>query len=197
MWVTIVPHNPQWPSDFLKIKSELSDALKDVSYISIEHVGSTSVPGLAAKPIIDIDIVVARQNVEKAIAACGAIGYEYMDQWGIPDRHALRAPLQEPTRNLYVCVEGCIALRNHIAVRDLLRKDADLRAEYAAVKMELAEREVADIDEYCEGKNQILGKILERAGIGAQELAEVERMNTNQSGSRDSYHRPEGDKIVG
>ena len=178
MRVIVEPYNPQWASDFLKIKSDLTEALKATSYISIEHVGSTSVPGLAAKPIIDIDIIVKRHDVEGAIDACTTAGYDYMGEWGIPDRHALRAPSNLPVRNLYVCVEGCLALRNHIAVRDLLKADAGLRDEYAAVKFELADRDVADVDEYCDGKNKVLGKILKRAGILREELDSVEQMNT-------------------
>ena len=178
MRVIVQPYSSQWAFDFLKIKSELTEALKATSYVSIEHVGSTSVPGLAAKPIIDIDIVVKRQDVKGAIDACRAAGYDYMGEWGIPDRHALRAPLALPVRNLYVCVEGCLALKNHIAVRDLLMADAQLRDEYAAVKFELADRDVADVDEYCEGKNNILRKILKKAGIRREEVEAVEQMNT-------------------
>ena len=87
-------------------------------------------------------------------------------------------PGQEPAINLYVCVEGCLALRNHIAVRNLLRNDESLREEYAAVKRELARREWDNIAAYGEAKNQILGKILGRAGIGKAELAAIEEVNT-------------------
>lgn len=85
---------------------------------------------------------------------------------------------QEPAINLYVCVEGCLALRNHIAVRDVLRNDEALCEEYAAVKRELAGREWENIIAYCEAKNQILGKILGRAGIGEAELAVIQKVNT-------------------
>lgn len=178
MQVVLEPFNPGWASDFLKIKSELIEALKAVSYQSIEHVGSTSVPGLVAKPIIDIDIIVARQKVQDAISACKAIGYEYNGEWGVPDRHALRAPSKSPVRNLYVCVEGCFALRNHLAVRDILKLDESLRKEYAAVKVQLAGQELSNIDEYCEGKNEIVRKILEKAGIWKEKPAMIEPLNT-------------------
>ena len=178
MRVVLEPYNPRWVSDFLEIKSELTEALKAVSYHSIEHIGSTSVPCLVAKPIIDVDIVVARQNVQDAVSACKAIGYEYMGEWGVPDRHALRAPSKSPVRNLYVCVEGCFALRNHLAGRDSLKLDKGLRNEYATVKAQLASHEISDMDEYSEGKDEIVGKILEKAGFRREEPAMNERMNT-------------------
>ena len=181
MRVLVEPYNLRWSADFLEIRAQLISALKEVQYISIEHVGSTSVPGLAAKPIIDIDIIVARQDIEAAISACKFIGYDYMGEWGIPDRHALRASSLQPPRNLYVCVEGCLALRNHIAVRDILRVDRSLREAYAALKLDLATQEWADENEYCEAKSVMLGKILRQAGIQDQELAEVERVNDRAS----------------
>ena len=178
MRIVLEPCDPRWVSDFFEIKSELTEALKAVSYQSIEHVGSTSVPGLIAKPIIDIDIIVTRQNVQDAISACKAIGYEYMGEWGVPDRHALRAPSKSPDRNLYVCVEGCFALMNRLAVRDTLKLDTGLRNEYAAVKVRLASQDLSDMDEYCEGKNEVVSKILENVSIRKEESATNERMNT-------------------
>ena len=178
MRVTVKPYNPQWASDFLQIKSDLEKGLEGVPYISIEHFGSTSIPGLAAKPTIDIDIVVSRENVSDAIAACVAIGYEERGQNYIPDRHALRAEWLKPPRNLYVCVEGCLALKNHRAIRDQLRKDEELRDEYAAVKLQLAHRDLDNFQEYCDGKNEIINKILDKSGMIEQgELAEIKRVN--------------------
>ena len=183
MRVVVDPYNPGWATNFHGIQCELAKALAHVPYISIEHVGSTSVPGLAAKPIIDIDIIVRQENVSAAITACKSVGYEYFGEWGIPNRHALRASSQVPERNLYVCVDGCLASRNHLAVRDTLRKDEKLRQEYAAVKIKLAEQEWNKMDEYCEGKNEILGKILKRAGFSSHEIDKVEEVNKKASRS--------------
>lgn len=178
MRVTIEQYNPQWPASFALIKASLQETLHRVPILEIEHVGSTSVPGLAAKPILDIDIVVTGISVPLAIAALEKGGYIYYGTWGIPDRHALRMPAQDPAVNLYVCVEKCLAIRNHIAVRDLLRKDEELRDEYSAVKLQLAQREWENMMAYSEAKNSILGKILARAGIGGAELADIEKVNT-------------------
>lgn len=166
MRVTIESYNPEWPKSFALVKASLHDALRSVSILEIEHVGSTSVPNLAAKPILDIDVVVTRPSVPLVIAALKHSGYTYYGTWGIPDRHAFQAAGQVPATNLYVCVEGCLALRNHLAVRDMLRKDAGLRDGYAAVKMALAQREWENMIAYTKAKNGILGKILGKAGIG-------------------------------
>ncbi|CAM6102146.1 unnamed protein product [Calypogeia fissa] len=152
---------------------------------SIEHVGSTSVPGLAAKPVIDIDIVTTRPNVPFAIAALEKAGYVYEGERGILDRHSFTTPLISEIdgvgkikRNIYLCPEDALALKNHLAVKDLLTKDQELRDEYGRVKMGLAEMEVESIDEYVKRKTEVLKKILGRAGLGVEELEEIEKANT-------------------
>ena len=177
MRVVVQPYDPMWPEGFAQIKLALLRALSDVDIIGIEHVGSTSVPNLPAKPILDIDVIVSRSNVPAAIGALTEHGYSYMGELGIEHRHALRAPSVKPTRNLYVCVEGCLALQNHLGVRNVLRMDERLRDEYASVKIELAKQEHDDLDRYCEGKNQILLKILAKASIGLEKRREIEKAN--------------------
>ena len=142
----------------------------------IEHVGSTSVPGLAAKPVIDIDVVVDRAHVRGAIDALGAAGYHDRGEVGIPDRHSLRAPDDALRRNVYVVVEGSLALRNHLAIRDALRRDEQLRTEYAALKRRLAE-EADDIDDYVARKTDLIVRILSTAGFTRAELDAVRAIN--------------------
>ena len=138
MPVIVEKYNPEWANQFKQIKAELEFFLQDVAVVSIEHVGSTSVPGLAAKPIIDIDIVVERPNVQPAIDALVANEFIYLGELGIIDRHALRSPNATPPRNIYITVEGCFSLRNHLGVRNTLRNDETLRDEYGQVKLDLA-----------------------------------------------------------
>jgi GrpB-like predicted nucleotidyltransferase (UPF0157 family) len=142
MPVTVVPYDPSWSQEFTQIKRELEVALNGVPFISIEHVGSTSIPHLAAKPILDIDVVATQKQLQPVLKALQHPDLEliYMGELGIADRHAFRAPQKLPVRNLYVCIEGSAALRNHLAVRDLLRSDRELRREYGALKSELAAR---------------------------------------------------------
>lgn len=178
MRVMVEPYNPQWPIAFGAVKASLHKLIDGIAGIlGIEHVGSTAVPGLAAKPILDIDIVSTRSAVPLVIAALEKSGFIYYGTWGIPDRHALRMAGQDPPVNLYVCVEGSLSLRNHLSVRDLLRTDEALREEYGAVKMDLARKEWDNVNEYSVAKNEIVGKLLARAGMGGKELGDIESVN--------------------
>ncbi|KAL9132137.1 MAG: hypothetical protein Q9217_000071 [Psora testacea] len=182
MRIEVSPYDPAWPKHFADIKATLEAALNHVQIVAIEHVGSTSVPDLPAKPIIDIDIIVTRNNLPAVITALTTpvVGGEYKGEWGIPGRHAFCAPHLLPARNLYVCVEGCLALRNHLSVRDVLRVDEGLRVEYGDLKLKLAEREWADDDigaqGYTRAKNEVLGRILEKAGLAEWERKEIEEV---------------------
>ncbi len=174
--IIVVEPDPQWAERFATIRRELQASLAGVPVIAIEHVGSTSVPGLAAKPIIDVDIVVARPYVRIATDALESSGYVSLGDLGVPDRIAFRAPNEGIRRNVYVTVEGCLSLRNHLGLRDVLRGDPQLRDEYSAVKRRLA-TETGDIDVYVDGKTAIIRRILERAGLSDSDLDEIEGIN--------------------
>lgn len=160
MAVTVVPYAPAWPVQFAHVAATLRVALRDVRIIGIEHVGSTSVPGLAAKPVIDIDVVVSRAQVRPAIDALVAVGYAHRGDLGVQDRESLAAPDTDPLRNVYVCVENTLHLRNHLAVRNILRARSDLRDRYGAVKMQLAGDPTMEIPTYLALKSPILQEIL-------------------------------------
>lgn len=181
MSVVVEQYNPEWPSYFQKIKSELEAYLRDVILVSIEHVGSTSVPGLAAKPIIDVDIIVEPENVQNAIDALVANGkFTYLGELGIADRHCLKDPNQSPARNIYICVDGAFQTRNHLGVRDTLCLNPALRDEYAQVKLELAAQGLNIVD-YVKAKSGIVQKILKEAGLlSEEELADI--LSANQRG---------------
>lgn len=178
--IKVVPYDPTWPQSFQATARRLRALFPPTIPISIEHVGSTSVPGLAAKPILDIDIVVQRADLPSATSVLKAAGYEHRGDQGVPGREAFRLPqpsANEPRVNLYLCVEGVLALRNHLAVRDVLRENADLRDEYAQVKRRLAATQGIDMDAYVEGKSEVLGRILAKGGIGRDELVQIEEVN--------------------
>lgn len=174
--IEVVDHDPAWTEQFAWIRETLLGALAGVPVVAVEHVGSTSVPGLAAKPVIDVAVVVAREHLHPAIAAMEAAGYEHRGDLGIPDRHAFHAPAGAPRQHTYVVVEGCLSLRNHLGVRDVLRADAALRHEYETVKRRLAAT-TDDIDVYCTGKTDVLLKVLRRAGLADDDLAAIDEMN--------------------
>jgi GrpB-like predicted nucleotidyltransferase (UPF0157 family) len=179
MRVDVVPYDPEWPSQFEAVSGEMADALLGVAVIGIEHVGSTSVPGLAAKPVLDIDVVVALGDVADAIAALEVIGYTSLGEMGVPDRHALFGA-GAPKRNVSVIVEGCLSLRNHRTLREVPRADPTLRDEYGDLKLALAQRELADIDEYVAAKSPIVQRILERGGLDQAERAEIAAINASE-----------------
>ena len=110
---------------------------------------------MAAKAIIDIDIVVEEKE----------------------GRWVLRADNLKPTRNLYVCIWDSLSLKNHLAVRDTLKQDEELRNEYAAVKRKLAKKEWKAIVDYCAAKNSIVNKILDKSRLDPDDVAKIKQMN--------------------
>lgn len=173
--VVVVPYDEQWPVLFDEIAAHLHTALAGVPVVAIEHVGSTSVPGLAAKPVIDIDVVVHRDDVPVAIGALENAGYRHRGDLGVVDRHSMAEP-GGVRRNVYVTVAGSLALRNHLAVRDTLRSDRHLAQRYASEKRELAA--VHDsVDDYAIAKSAIIQEILEAAGMPAEDRAAIAVVN--------------------
>jgi GrpB-like predicted nucleotidyltransferase (UPF0157 family) len=173
--VTVVDYDSAWPERFEALREEyaLAMAAAGVPVGAIEHVGSTSVPGLAAKPVIDCDIVVAVTDVEAASAVLAGLGFTPLGELGIPRRWAFREPARLAGTNTYVIVEGSLSLRNHLCVRDTLRGSAALRAEYAAVKKRVAAT-AADIDQYGRGKNAMVQRILAAGGMSEAERASID-----------------------
>jgi len=179
MTVLVVPYSTEWPLQFEQVAEALRTALRRVPIIAIEHVGSTAVPGLAAKPVLDIDVIVERSAVSAALHALGAEGYVHRGDLGVTDREALVAPDDEPRRNVYVCVAGTLHLRNHLAVRQVLRTDTDLRDRYGALKVELAKDPEISIGRYIAGKSAVLQDVLEASDLTTDEKRLIYDLNTN------------------
>lgn len=174
--ITVVEYDPEWPRRFDALREEYAAALDaaEVPYHGIEHVGSTSVPGLAAKPIIDCDIIVDRQHVAPASEVLVRLGFRPLGELGIPDRWAFAEPARLAGTATYVIVAGSLALRNHLAVRDALRANPVLRDEYAQVKRAQGLRS-RDLAEYGKGKNDTIQRILAAAGLSAEERDSINR----------------------
>lgn len=185
--ILVVDYDPAWPQRFERLQAELSEQLlaRGVPFVAIEHVGSTSVPGLAAKAVIDCDIVVYAQDVARASRALTDLGFAPLGELGIPQRWAFKEPDRLVNTNVYVVVEGSLALRNHLCVRDVLRADGTLRNEYAEVKKRVAST-AADIDEYGARKNDMVQAILAAAGMTEGERRSI---NSNQVPSHDDFPR--------
>lgn len=173
--IEVVDYDPVWADRFEALHSEYTGALSaaGVPVVAIEHVGSTSVPGLAVKPIIDCDIIVEERHVEVASAVLVSLGFTPLGELGIPQRWAFDEPDRLAGTNTYVIVEGSLALRNHLAVRDALRADPQLRDEYGEVK-KCVGAEAVDIYAYGAGKNAMVQRILESAGLSEGDRASID-----------------------
>ena len=158
--IEVVSYNPEWPKRFEEIRSRLVPVLEGLC-IGIEHVGSTSVPGLAAKPILDIDVVISSRLVFPAVRdALGDLGYTHRGNLEIPGREAFQRPPDTFPHHLYVCSVDTPNLHDHLILRDTLRARTDLRDRYAAVKREMAALHPHDIDAYIDGKGPLIAEIM-------------------------------------
>jgi len=149
--IVIVEYDPAWPLEFERLRERASAALGDVA-ISIEHIGSTAVLGLAAKPLIDLVVVVEPDKVELAIERLSAIGYVHEGNLGVEGREAFAPPESEPRHHLYVSPTDSEELRAQLAFRDRLLASAELAAEYEALKRDLALRFRDDRPGYTDAK---------------------------------------------
>jgi GrpB-like predicted nucleotidyltransferase (UPF0157 family) len=175
--IEVVDWSPQWAEQYDEVAAALRQALADVASARVEHVGSTSVPGLPAKPILDVDVIVEAHDVPAAVAALESVGYVHRGDLGVSGREAFHAP-GPPRRNVYVCTAGTANVRNHLAVRDVLRSREDLREAYADVKVALAADPAMDIDTYIAGKSEVLQQVLEASGeFSEDELVAIRRLN--------------------
>ena len=111
--IDVFPYDPDWPRPFEALRNEYSNALEGsgVSFSAIKHIGSTSVRGLAAKPVIDCDIVVASDEVERASDGHVGLGFRLLGELGIAQRWAFTEPSRLAGTNTFVTVEGCPSLR--------------------------------------------------------------------------------------
>ncbi len=158
--VRLVPYTQAWPARFSQEKVRLAAALGSLA-LDIQHIGSTAVPGMIAKPIIDIGVAV--ENFEQAsscIAPVEQLGYHYRGENGIPRRHYF--VWGDPVAfHLHVLEQSSLDWRNHLAFRDALRANADLAREYVRVKSTLAQQFPTDREAYTDGKGVFIQRVLE------------------------------------
>jgi GrpB-like predicted nucleotidyltransferase (UPF0157 family) len=173
----IVDYDPSWPTLFETLRSRLLLALGIIAD-SIEHIGSTAVPGLAAKPIIDLDIVVASAtDLPLAIERLAALGYQHRGDLGIEGRAAFDSPAKLPAHHLYVCVQGSLALANHLTIRNHLRHHPEVAAKYGLLKRRLAKQFPLESGRYGEGKTEFLVGLLRETGFREDVLSTIVDMN--------------------
>ncbi|WNJ20224.1 GrpB family protein [Pontibacter sp. G13] len=185
--IVVLPYSHEWPRSFEALKSVIEPVISPF-ITAFEHVGSTSVPGLASKPIIDIDIVVASAaSMEAVIKLLETLGYRHRGDLGITGREAFirtdsHVPYTErriiwPTHHLYACMENSLGLRNHLLLRDYLRAHPDEAEAYGALKRQLALKFPGDMDRYIAGKTQFITDILAKQGVSTHSLAQIRKEN--------------------
>jgi len=162
--VIVVPYDPKWTDQYQIVNAMVEPILKPW-LITIEHVGSTSVLGLAAKPVIDVDCVIDRADFKQALLALEQNGFANRGDLGIPDRYAIAGPLLPFRYHLYLTFPDAQSFREHVALRDWLRTHESDRDAYAALKTSLALVHRFDIDAYIEGKSALIDRILIQAGV--------------------------------
>jgi GrpB-like predicted nucleotidyltransferase (UPF0157 family) len=173
--IVVVPYDPEWARVFEGLRHVYLDALGEL-VVAVEHVGSTAVPGLLAKPIIDIDLVIqSRDDFPGVTSQLAALGYRHAGDLGVAGREAFARDGAEdvprdgsgrrwPAHNLYTCASGSRELRRHLAFRDWLRSNPEAAVEYGKLKERLAELYRHDRDAYTDEKTGFIEAILAKAG---------------------------------
>jgi len=164
--IAIADYDPRWPELYQEEKRRILEVIGDL-VAAIEHVGSTAVPDLAAKPIIDIIVGVHRlEDASRCVGPLIAMGYEYVPQYEtyIPERRYFRKPKERPrTHHLHMVETTSEFWRRHLAFRDFLRSHPDVAREYAQLTRQLATRYGADGFGYAEAKSPFIKSVLARA----------------------------------
>lgn len=162
MHVIIAEYDPAWPERFRAVAAELRAALGDRA-LRVEHVGSTSVPGLAAKPVVDVQVSVADLEPHEPLnAALELLGYTWHDD--CPDARKWLYSRAEPYRvNLHVRVAGEFSEQAALLLRDYLRASTSARQRYEATKRALAQRDWPDVDAYADAKGDTIWALIREA----------------------------------
>lgn len=160
-------YNPAWPSWFEQIRNRIEGRLQGIPH-TIEHVGSTAIPDMTAKPIIDI-VIVINSGAFLVVREClTKIGYTHQGDLGILGREVFDLTEDEinsnlPPHHLYVCERGNNALQEHLAFRDFLKQSPEWRKRLSNLKRQLCEKHANDRQAYIDGKAAMVTEITKLA----------------------------------
>jgi GrpB-like predicted nucleotidyltransferase (UPF0157 family) len=161
--VRVVDYDSRWPAAFETLRAHLAGALENLA-AAIEHIGSTAVPGLAAKPIIDIDVLLNfASDLPLVIQILASLGYVHQGDLGITGREAFGTPVGLPAHHLYVCPPESQEYRRHLALRDYLRARPSEALAYGNLKRSLAARFRDDRSAYAASKREFVEILLQQA----------------------------------
>ncbi|MFJ8071401.1 GrpB family protein [Peribacillus sp. NPDC096447] len=162
--VEIEDYNPNWVSEFQQEKARIMKVLKNDS-LCVEHIGSTSVIGLGAKPILDI--MAGVQQLDEAdtfIEPLKSIGYEFVPHKEFPERRFFRkGQWRAGTHHLHIYRFGSEQWKNQLSFRDYLRSHPDVRKQYQELKLSLAQKHPGDIVEYTKAKAPFILNVMKNA----------------------------------
>lgn len=171
--ILVQPYDPSWPSQFEVSAAFAKTALAAVG-CAIEHVGSTAIPGMVAKPTIDLAIVTPRGAFAAVKAGLEALGYVHQGDLGISGREAFdlvdaEAKARLPSHHLYVCEDGAHELRKELAFRDFMRQQPEWRERLSRLKQDLCLRHDNDRHAYIAGKSPMVEEITRLAMEGSEQ----------------------------
>ena len=164
--VVICDYNPDWPARYERLRALIAPALGELA-TQIDHVGSTAVPGLAAKPTIDVVVRLrTASDLPNAIERLARLGYEHEGDFGIAGREAFATPAGYTTHDhhLYVCLPDWRGYDDQIAFRDYLHSHRETMLAYAELKRALAMEHGRDRTAYTDAKADFVADVLRRAG---------------------------------
>lgn len=157
----VTPYNPSWPEDYRRVRDYYLSGV--TAFISIEHFGSTSIPGMVGKPIIDIMMVVPFGKMPRAIEELAALECVHKGNGGIPGREVydyLPPHIDLPVHHFYTCYPDFYQLEGHRAFRDFLIENEVWRKKLSALKLALDEAHDSDRQKYMAGKQAMVEEII-------------------------------------
>jgi GrpB-like predicted nucleotidyltransferase (UPF0157 family) len=170
--VRVVPYNPEWANEFLKIKAMIVECIGDL-IISVDHVGSTAIEGLVSKPIIDFDVVIDSYEIFPTVKdRLLKIGFEHEGDLGVEGREAFKRTFIDDFMpyHMYVCPKDGKGHLEHITFRDYLRNHPDVMQAYGQLKMKLAEQFRTDIRSYVNSKYDFVQNILAKINKTSEQI---------------------------
>jgi GrpB-like predicted nucleotidyltransferase (UPF0157 family) len=163
--VEVVPHDPQWRDAFEAEAKHVVAALGE-NVVAIHHIGSTAIPNIYAKPVIDLLVEVRDiTEVDGQSSAMESLGYEVMGEYGIPGRRYFRKDNQEGirTHHIHAFEAGSAEVERHLAFRDYMIAHHGDAQRYSELKKKLAEEHPQSIDGYMDGKDSFIKEMNRRA----------------------------------
>jgi GrpB-like predicted nucleotidyltransferase (UPF0157 family) len=169
--IVIVEYDPQWPIIYQKEKEAILEALGDL-VLGIEHMGSTAVPGLPAKPLIDICLGLRQiDDAMKCVEPLSLLGYEYVPEYEkvLSERRYFRkGPPGRRTHHLHMWEMNTEGWKRHVLFRNLLRADPDMAQQYLTLKQELAQKYGNNRPAYSDAKSAFIEPVLAKARASGQ-----------------------------